>query len=273
MDLHQWSLALAAGVMGLGDSEEEERARAVKIGDAGAAVLGAALQAMPNIQRRFAGLDISEMNLTAVGVASLAPALRRWPRMKLIVSGNPLGGAGVVALATSLPPTLEWLNVGGTQCDDDGFVALAAALPALTHLKRLNCATNTTADERGLVALVEALPSLPALEDFYAKHTPLGPQAVAALNIVVPQCPRLEWVHISTALRGVPWNGPAGPTALQPLKDWLSAGNRPLEVRVTPSLPPPWEWGLTTFLTRFVASETNPNEEPWDEGEDEEEDD
>ena len=45
-----------------------------RIGDAGAAVLGAALQAVPRI--RFTKLDLQTSDLTAAGAVSLAPALR-----------------------------------------------------------------------------------------------------------------------------------------------------------------------------------------------------
>eukprot|EP01045_Picozoa_sp_COSAG04_P027461 COSAG04_NODE_4028_length_2354_cov_1.941907_2_plen_337_part_00 len=102
------------------------------LSDVGAAALGAALQAVPRI--RFNALQLSFNELTAAGVTSLAPALRRsWAGHGILdvdVSSNPLGDAGVVALAKALPPTLETLDIANTACGDDGLVALAAALPA-----------------------------------------------------------------------------------------------------------------------------------------------
>ena len=53
---------------------------------------------------------------------------------------------------------------GSTGCGDDAFVALAAALPALTRLRVLRCEHNPAARSRGWVALAGALPALPALE-------------------------------------------------------------------------------------------------------------
>ena len=88
------------------EKEGEELNLAYKtIGDAGAAALGAALLAVPAI--RFTELSLYNNDLTAAGVASLAPALRRpWGDgglKELWVRGNPLGDAGVAALAKALP--------------------------------------------------------------------------------------------------------------------------------------------------------------------------
>ena len=95
-----WRVVGGSAAYGLGlpqpAGDEDERARLLKaitraleaeeddsmlrlgskgIGDAGAAVLGAALQAMPRI--RFTKLDLQTSDLTAAGAVSLAPALRR----------------------------------------------------------------------------------------------------------------------------------------------------------------------------------------------------
>ena len=99
------------------DGDDDERARVLKvitraleregeeldlemhqkrIGDAGMAVLGAALQAMPRI--RFTTLHLQHNELTAKGAASLVPSLRRpWGDRglkRLWVNSNPLGDAG-----------------------------------------------------------------------------------------------------------------------------------------------------------------------------------
>ena len=133
---------------------EDVDLRDKRIGDAGAAMLGAALQAVPTI--RFTNLVLFNNALTAVGAASLAPALRRpWGAgglRTLNVRNNPsLGDAGVAALAKALPPTLEELNVDDTDCGDDGLVALAAALPALTRLTLMSFGGIPAATTRGWV--------------------------------------------------------------------------------------------------------------------------
>ena len=94
---------------------------------------------MPRI--RFARLNLNSNLLTMAGVVSLVPALRRpWGDgglRALVVWNNPLGNAGVAALAKALPPTLEELDIQCTDCGNDGLVALAAALPTLVRLTPL----------------------------------------------------------------------------------------------------------------------------------------
>ena len=70
----------------------------------------------------------------------------------LVINGNPLGCAGVAALAAVLPPSLHELYLMEVDCGDDGFAALAAALPALTALRELGCGENP-AGPRGWAAL------------------------------------------------------------------------------------------------------------------------
>eukprot|EP01045_Picozoa_sp_COSAG04_P003683 COSAG04_NODE_152_length_22459_cov_12.374597_7_plen_314_part_00 len=175
-----------------------------RIGDVGAAALGAALQAMPTIH--FTVLDLEDNALTAAGVASLAPALRRpWGAAglrSLDVRGNrDLGDAGVVALAKALlPPALVTLVISETGCGDDGLVALAAAFPTLTNFQRLRCRENPDGGARGWVALAAALPGLPAgAVEFTADGcTGMGSEGAAALVAAIPQCPRLRWLWLNS---------------------------------------------------------------------------
>ena len=170
------------------------------IGDSGAAVLGAVLQAMPRI--RYTEFRFFVNSLTAAGASSLVPALRRCWGVGGLVSldfgRNALGDAGVAALAKALPPSLESLDISGTGCGDDGLVALAAALPALARLENLDCGTNPAATACGWVALAGALPPLPALKELSAMgSTGMGSEGAAALVAALPQCPRLRWVYLN----------------------------------------------------------------------------
>ena len=89
------------------------------------------------------------------------------------------------------------LNLDKARCGDDGLVALAAALPALTHLRRLDCSRNP-ATARGWVALVNVLPSLPALQKLSLEEAAgLGSEGVVALTAAVPKCPSLRKLDLT----------------------------------------------------------------------------
>eukprot|EP01045_Picozoa_sp_COSAG04_P006084 COSAG04_NODE_294_length_17734_cov_15.211568_9_plen_306_part_00 len=172
-----------------------------KIGDAGAAALGAALLAMP-ASRPMSTFDISQAGVTAAGFTSLVPVLRRsWGGggLKTIyVWGNPIGDAGVAALAGALPETVEDLSIYDTECGDDGFVALAAAMPRLTRMRVLGVGRNQHVGPAGFRAVAEALPAMPALREVSAqKLHGMGSEGASALAAAVPQCPRLQVLDLS----------------------------------------------------------------------------
>ena len=101
------------------------------------------------------------------------------------------------ATARALKNGVETLRIDDTVCGDDGLVALAAALPALTGLWFLGCSDNPAAGARGWVALAGALPSLPALDELSgSRSTGMGSQGGLALAAAVPQCPRLTYVSV-----------------------------------------------------------------------------
>ena len=175
----EWRRVVAdSAAYGRGLGAREERARVLRaivraleaeggtldlwnrsIGDAAAAALVVALMAVPTI--RFTQLNLTDNHLTAAGVASLAPALRRtWGAgglKGLGVAGNPsLGDAGAAALAKALPRSLKRLVVNDVGCGDDGYAALAAALPALSRLRRLWCGENGGVGARGLMQIMPA---------------------------------------------------------------------------------------------------------------------
>ena len=184
------------------------------IGDEGAAVLAAALLSMPRI--RFTGLKLTDSDLSSVGVDALVPALRRpwgfsssqlvggYVGMKeLWVGGGSetggggdeftgIGDAGVTALAKVLPPTLEDLDFAYAGCSDVGFLAMVAALPALSRLTVLWCHCNPRVTARGWTAVFRTLPSLPALERLFASGSSMGLEGARALTAAIPECPRLR---------------------------------------------------------------------------------
>ena len=124
------------------------------VSDASASALAAALGrgALLRLQR----LSLNEAAIGDAGLVALAPALRRLPALEGIgLVGNPLGDEGLAALVAPLPPPpagapppptgglkkLKLLHLGGTQINNAGCAALAAALnsgalPALDTLHR-----------------------------------------------------------------------------------------------------------------------------------------
>ena len=108
----------------------------------------------------------------------------------------------MVALAGALPTTLEQLDLRDAGCGDDGFVALAAALPALPRLRTLDCGSNPAVGDRGWVALAGALPSAAALQQLSASssrraaHT-LGAEGAAALAAALPHCASLRTLNLA----------------------------------------------------------------------------
>eukprot|EP01045_Picozoa_sp_COSAG04_P029626 COSAG04_NODE_4915_length_1827_cov_2.114583_2_plen_484_part_00 len=228
------------------------------IGDAGAAVLAAALH--PRMFRLE--LELGRNELTAAGVTSLAPALRcPWggglkglyfsPRKgdEESTRGNTLGDAGVAALAKALPPTLEWLALEGTGCGDEGLVALAAALPALTRLDSLDFGRNPLGDA-GVAALAKALP--PSLDELYLADTGCGDDGLVALAAALPALTQLTRLRCSSTpaatARGWVALASALPSALA-LEVFEARGNASLMAEVPLHVP-----GMRSGVAALVAA-------------------
>ena len=123
--------------------------RNVRVGDAGASALAAALDrgALPRLKHLF----LRNATIGDAGLVALAPALRRRPALEgLGLNRNPFGDKGLAALVApppkDAPPQqaevlarLYTLGLRGTQITDDGCAYLASrlrsgALPALEFL-------------------------------------------------------------------------------------------------------------------------------------------
>lgn len=161
------------------------------IGDAGASALGAALEAMPGplmlaelILSHGLVLPANAARITSAGLQPIISGCRRGfgaPGLqRLFVSHNPLGDAGLTALATALPPTLEELHIVDIACGDVGFMALANALRDCTSLDRLWCGRNHAGGD-GWGALGRQLPNLGQLTEIVAVASKMGCSGVTAL--------------------------------------------------------------------------------------------
>lgn len=185
-----------------------------RIGDAGMAVLVAALHEIPCIL--YTALQLESNDLTDAGMKVLAPALRQlqWGSgvstlhsftapaptsapaglLHLCVRGNYLHDDGLATLASALPPTLESLDVYGCGFSTDGLIALVDLLPR--SLRELDCG-GSKAESRAFVALANTLPVLPAIESLFLwKSANLGLEGATALAMTVPQCALLRLLKL-----------------------------------------------------------------------------
>ena len=147
---------------------------------------------------------LNSCELSAVGLKPIAAVLQTGcfgSNVRVVsVERNPLGDAGVVALAGALPAhgaSLWELDVADAEVGDDGFVALAAALPNLSNLSKLHCGYNP-AGPRGWSSLAASLPAVPRLNCIYASDSPgMGPAGAEALIAAVRECgPALRSIQV-----------------------------------------------------------------------------
>eukprot|EP01045_Picozoa_sp_COSAG04_P026793 COSAG04_NODE_3791_length_2526_cov_5.686032_1_plen_321_part_00 len=157
-------------------------------GDAGAAVVGAALGAM-DAPLPFEKLYLGATELTAAGMRSIAEGMGRGrlPNLREVsVGGNPaLGDGGAAALAEALADcvSLEVLNFYSCGVWRAGYEAVAACVPRWPGLRGLNAYDNPGPSDALGRALAAALPSLPDAEKFYLAGSRLGKQAAAELRV------------------------------------------------------------------------------------------
>ena len=158
-----------------------------RIGDAGAALVGAALGAM-DAPLPFERIILSENDLTAAGMRSIAEGMGRGrlPNLRSVsVSSNgALGDGGAAALAEALADcaSLEQLSFGGCGVGGAGFEAVAAQVPRWPRLRLLYGHSNPGPSDALGRALAAALPSLPDAEKFVLDDSGLGEGAAAELR-------------------------------------------------------------------------------------------
>jgi hypothetical protein len=99
------------------------------------------------------------------------------------VHGNPaLGAPGLASVLAALGPALRVLHFGSCGVADDGFEALARALPRLRGLRAVYASGNACGG-RGAEALAAALPGAHALEHLDMRGNPwVGAVGRAALD-------------------------------------------------------------------------------------------
>lgn len=172
-----------------------------RIGDSGACVLNAALQAI-RAPLAVRSLVLSRNALTASGLSSLVPSMQRpfagEGLQTLDVSGNRLFCGGVAVLARMLPTTLLELRMNGVGCRDTGMMELAAVLPILTNLRFLDCSFNGNIRTDGWAALATAMPQMPTLLKVEAAGCiGIGGAGMKALAAGLPRAAALQHLDLN----------------------------------------------------------------------------
>ena len=153
--------------MHLGGRVASEVSTAKNIGAAGAAVLGAALAAMPS-PLLYEWINLDTNGLTAAGMVPIAAAI---------------GGGNA--------PHLEEVGVGSNELGAEGARALGAALATCPKLKTINVDSNQLGDE-GVAALAEALANCPTLQNLRFSRNDIGAAGFEALAAHVSRWPELR---------------------------------------------------------------------------------
>ena len=165
------------------------------IGQAGAEVLGKALFGMPQpLPHTIMELTMNLLNDAAM--AHIAKGMRRafhgGQLATVRVDTNEIGDDGFVALAAALPPTVVHLRMGNNRCGDVGLEAIAAALKGMPGLRVLNCHGNQIGGA-GFASLAEVLPQLPSMEQLCADGNQAGDVGLTAISAVLPRAPKLRF--------------------------------------------------------------------------------
>ncbi|XP_078598229.1 uncharacterized protein LOC144874194 [Branchiostoma floridae x Branchiostoma japonicum] len=177
------------------------------LGDAGMEVLQVGLSSVPHL----AVLRLGEVNMTAVGMSSLAPNMHHLVGLReLDISENWIGYTGLESLTTILPiftamqvlvlyrigiiPTgmrtlvpalcqltrLIKLDISGNAIGDPGLECLAAILHHLTAMKVL-VLRKTRINNRGISSLIKALPHLVQLQVLNVSYNNIGDSGIVSL--------------------------------------------------------------------------------------------
>ncbi|XP_078600461.1 NLR family CARD domain-containing protein 4-like [Branchiostoma floridae x Branchiostoma japonicum] len=178
------------------------------LGDAGMEVLQVGLSSVPHL----AVLRLGEVNMTAVGMSSLAPKYMHHlvGLRELDISENWIGYTGLESLTTVLPiftamqvlvlyrigisPTgmrtlvpvlcqltrLIKLDISGNAIGDPGLECLAAILHHLTAMKVL-VLSRTDISDTGISSLIKALPHLVQLQVLDVWYNKIGDSGIVSL--------------------------------------------------------------------------------------------
>ncbi|KAI8513110.1 hypothetical protein Bbelb_097490 [Branchiostoma belcheri] len=175
--------------------EELDLSRNPALGDAGMEVLQVGLSSVPHL----AVLRLGSVNMTAVGMSSLAPYMRHLVGLReLNISGNEIGNTGLESLTTILHTftAMQVLGLKRTGISPTGMRTLVPALCKLTRLIKLDISFNAIRDP-GLECLAAILHHLTAMKVLDVSGTGISDRGISPLIKALPHLVQLQVLNVS----------------------------------------------------------------------------
>ncbi|XP_078598197.1 NACHT, LRR and PYD domains-containing protein 3-like [Branchiostoma floridae x Branchiostoma japonicum] len=165
------------------------------LGDAGMEVLGVGLSSVPHL----AVLRLGLVNMTAVGMSSLAPYMRHLVGLReLNISYNEIGDTGLESLTAILPifTAMQVLVLCNINISPTGMRTLVPALCQLTRLIKLDISDNAIGDP-GLECLAAILHHLTAMKVLLLNSTGISDRGISSLIKALPHLVQLQVLDVS----------------------------------------------------------------------------
>eukprot|EP00058_Branchiostoma_floridae_P005156 XP_002590644.1 hypothetical protein BRAFLDRAFT_89444 [Branchiostoma floridae] len=165
------------------------------LGDAGIEVLQVGLSCVPHL----AVLRLGRVNMTAVGMSSLAPYMRHLVELReLDIIENWIGDTGLESLTTVLPifTAMQVLVLCNISISTTGMRTLVPALCQLTRLIKLDISKNDIGDP-GLECLAAILPHLTAMKVLVLRLTGISDRGISSLIKALPHLVQLQVLDVS----------------------------------------------------------------------------
>ncbi|XP_078670942.1 uncharacterized protein LOC144911054 [Branchiostoma floridae x Branchiostoma belcheri] len=186
---------LVQGLRHMSLLEELDLSENLALGDVGMEVLQVGLSSVPHL----AVLRFRLVNMTAVGMSSLAPYMRHLVGLReLDVSFNKIGDTGLESLTTVLHtfPAMQVLDLSGTGISLTGMRTLVPALCKLTRLIKLDIRANAIGDP-GLECLAAILHHLTAMKVLGLSDTGISDRGISSLIKALPHLVQLQVLDVS----------------------------------------------------------------------------
>ncbi|XP_066290509.1 NLR family CARD domain-containing protein 4-like [Branchiostoma lanceolatum] len=164
------------------------------LGDAGMKVLLVGLSNIPHL----AVLFLDSVDMTAVGMSSLAPCMLHLVRLReLCINYNHIGDTGLESLTAVLPnfTAMQMLGLERIGISSTGMGTLVPALRQLTRLIKLDISENDIGDP-GLESLASILHHLTAMKVLELWSTGISDRGVSALIKALPHLVDLQVLNV-----------------------------------------------------------------------------